>query len=210
MANTTTLSESLPMRKSIYALSPSSPVPDSRIHELAHDIILHCPSSFNVQSARIVLLLGAEHQKLWKEVIPAGMRKHLGDEKYEAENWQGKLDGYATGYGSALFYDAPEAWDELWARVGEKMAGLVRGFESEWADHTSGMHQFALWSALEAEGLGANLQHYTWLPQISEAWGVKKEWKMRAQLVFGKPEGGRRQERTYKPVDGERLIVHQS
>jgi predicted oxidoreductase (fatty acid repression mutant protein) len=29
----------------------------------------------------------------------------------------------------------------------------------QWSEHTSAMHQFALWVALEAEGFGANLQH---------------------------------------------------
>ena len=47
---------------------------------------------------------------------------------------------------------------------------------------------------MEAEGLGASLQHYNFLPTITEK--VKEEyklpadWKLKAQLVFGTPVGG--------------------
>jgi len=70
------------------------------------------------------------------------------------------------------------------------------------------MLQYALWCALEAEGLGANLQHYNPLfdTRVGEAFGAGKEWSLKAQLVFGRPEGGRRQERTYMNLE-ERLFV---
>ena len=47
------------------------------------------------------------------------------------------------------------------------------------------MHQFAAWTALEAEGLGANLQHYSPLPdqKASETWNIPLEWSLKAQLV---------------------------
>jgi predicted oxidoreductase (fatty acid repression mutant protein) len=53
------------------------------------------------------------------------------------------------------------------------------------------MHQFAIWTALEAEGLGCNLQHYNPLidAKVAEKWGVDSDWELNAQLVFGKPEG---------------------
>lgn len=54
------------------------------------------------------------------------------------------------------------------------------------------MHQVSLWSALEAEGLGANLQHFN--PQVDEAirdgWGISPDWQLKAQLVFGTPKEG--------------------
>lgn len=61
-----------------------------------------------------------------------------------------------------------------------------------WATQSDGMHQFAIWTALEAEGLGANLQHYNPLidAKVAEKWNVPKDWELNAQLVFGTPAGG--------------------
>lgn len=49
------------------------------------------------------------------------------------------------------------------------------------------MLQFAVWTVLEAEGLGANLQHYNPLvdAKVVETWGVPATWKLNSQLVFG-------------------------
>ena len=50
-----------------------------------------------------------------------------------------------------------------------------------------GMHQFAMWTALEAEGLGCNLQHYNPIidEKVGAEWDVPKDWKLDSQLVFG-------------------------
>jgi len=46
-----------------------------------------------------------------------------------------------------------------------------------------------MWAALEAEGLGASLQHYN--PLIDDAvkrrWNVPESWQLVAQMPFGKP-----------------------
>lgn len=64
------------------------------------------------------------------------------------------------------------------------------------------MLQFVIWTALEAEGLGANLQHYNPLidAKVAEEWGVPANWKLSAQLVFGgkAAEAG---EKTFLPVE---------
>jgi len=74
------------------------------------------------------------------------------------------------------------------------------------------MHQFMLWCAFEAEGLGCNLQHYNPLPDIKakEEWKVPMEWTLKAQLVFGGLKEGSREglkERSQQPVGG-RLYIH--
>lgn len=52
-------------RKSIYALTATSPISDDRIVEVVTHCLKHAPGPFNVQSARVLLLLGKEHQRLW-------------------------------------------------------------------------------------------------------------------------------------------------
>ena len=75
------------------------------------------------------------------------------------------------------------------------------------------MHQYALWVALEAEGFGANLQHYNPIvdQRVQNEWNVPQEWALRAQLVFGgrvDGEAGKPGDKTFKDIEGTRLFVH--
>jgi predicted oxidoreductase (fatty acid repression mutant protein) len=65
-----------------------------------------------------------------------------------------------------------------------------------------------VWTLLEAEGLGCSLQHYNPLIDlpVSEQWGVPQEWRLQAQLVFGKPTSPP-PEKTFQPIDG-RIFIH--
>lgn len=60
-----------------------------------------------------------------------------------------------------------------------------------WATQSNAMLQYAVWTALEAEGLGANLQHYNPLvdQRVAAEWKVPADWKLSAQLVFGAKTG---------------------
>lgn len=51
------------------------------------------------------------------------------------------------------------------------------------------MHQFVIWTALEIEGFGASLQHYDELIEtdVKKEWSVPENWKLIAQMPFGKP-----------------------
>lgn len=67
-----------------------------------------------------------------------------------------------------------------------------------------------MWTALEQEGLGANLQHYNFSPyfarNVKEQWNLPATWNLKAQLVFGKPGGAGPKAKTINPVE-ERLRV---
>lgn len=69
------------------------------------------------------------------------------------------------------------------------------------------MLQFAVWTLLELEGLGASLQHYN--PLIDEAvkaeWNMPEGWRLIAQMPFGNPtaEPG---EKDFQPIE-ERVKV---
>jgi predicted oxidoreductase (fatty acid repression mutant protein) len=83
------------------------------------------------------------------------------------------------------FFEDPSTYDAL---SGFKM--YADKFES-WRDQTSAMHQLLLWTALEMEGMGANVQHYNPLidEQVKEAWSLDTRWRVTAQMVIGKPVG---------------------
>lgn len=70
------------------------------------------------------------------------------------------------------------------------------------------MTQHTIWTALSAEGLGANLQHYNPLidSKVTAQWNVPETWELNAQLVFGTPFG-QPKEKTFADVK-ERFKVY--
>lgn len=70
-------------------------------------------------------------------------------------------------------------------------------------EHTPGFQQFIVWTALAAEGLGCNLQHYQpgITPWVREKYGVPETWKMTAQLVFGEAKEGPPEEKERTHLD---------
>ncbi|EOO03067.1 putative nitroreductase family protein [Phaeoacremonium minimum UCRPA7] len=76
-----------------------------------------------------------------------------------------------------------------------------------WAMQSDAMLQFTLWTALEAEGLGANLQHYNPLidSRVASEWKIPDNWKLNAQLVFG-GKTGEAGPKDFLPIE-ERLKV---
>lgn len=65
-----------------------------------------------------------------------------------------------------------------------------------------------MWTALEAEGLGATLQHYNPLisAQVLATWDLPTSWVLVAQLPFGKPTAPAG-EKTFEPVEGKRFLT---
>lgn len=59
----------------------------------------------------------------------------------------------------------------------------------EFSDHANGMHQILVWTALELEGLGANLQHLNAIPPVEAAikkfLAVPDDYKLKAHLNYG-------------------------
>ena len=94
---------------------------------------------------------------------------------------------------------ATKNWMEQVPTCAEKFPG--------WADQSSAMHQFAIWTMLTDKGLGVNLQHYN--PLIDESvrkeWGIDENWRLIAQMPFGRPTGDAGA-KEFKPVS-ERSIV---
>lgn len=103
MSNTDTLIELAKARRTIYKLGKNSPVPDSKIEEVVNAAIQHIPSSFNTQSTRLVVLLHAEHERLWEIVIDTFMQLVQSGAVPEA-TWKNqtlpKLQGMKNGVGT--------------------------------------------------------------------------------------------------------------
>ncbi|KAF7186702.1 Fatty acid repression mutant protein 2 [Pseudocercospora fuligena] len=199
-----TFKDAVKNRRTIYSLTKKSSVSDERIKEIVTQAIHDVPSSFNSQSARLVVLFKEEHDKFW-DVVTTILKAHVPEAKWEHTGQ--RMDMFKGAYGTILFYEDPEPIKALQS----KFPNYADKFP-QWSEHTSAMHQYELWTALEAEGLGANLQHYNPLPdqKASEIWNVPLEWSLKAQLVFGDPAEGSREklaEKTQEPIE-KRVFFH--
>ncbi len=188
--------EAVKNRHSIYGLSEDVIVPRARIEQIVRDALHYLPSSYNSQSTCILLLFEGHHKALWKLTLEE-LKKVTPPERY-AKTERKVNDSFAAGYGTVLFYEDQSVTD-----------GLVASFPlyadkfPVWAQHTNAMHQFAVWTALEAEGLGASLQHYNPLidKAVAERWNIPESWKLVAQMPFGKPTAPAG-EKPKKPMEG--------
>lgn len=177
-----TFIEAMKHRRSYYALSNHSPISATEIESIINNVVTHVPSAFNSQTTRVVLLIGEHHQKLW-EIVENTLREKMSGRSFDAT--KAKIDNsFASGYGTILFFEdqaVVKSLQEAFPTYADKFP--------EWSQHTSGMHQFAIWTLLEDAGLGASLQHYN--PLIDEAvaqeWTLPEEWKLIAQMPFGTP-----------------------
>ncbi|PWY67149.1 Nitroreductase [Aspergillus heteromorphus CBS 117.55] len=184
---TTSLLELVKARRTHYALTGESPISDDAIEHIVQSAVLHVPSSYNTQTSRVVLLLKEEHRKVWDIAIAAmeGLvaAGAVPKEMFETST-KPKLNAFRAAYGTVLFF---VDYDSL-AAIKEKFAIYADKF-NPFALESNAMSQYLVWTALQSEGLGANLQHYSPLidEQVQKQWNLPASWKLDAQLVFGTP-----------------------
>lgn len=193
--------EAVANRHSYYLLGNSIKISNAEILSAIDALLLSVPSPFNIQSARLVVLLGDQHTALW-DIVESTLKPLVDAEQFKAT--QHKLhNAFRAGYGTILFYEDEEKLDEL-RKIAPKYAEHV----SSWSEQSSGMLQFAIWTALEDMGLGASLQHYN--PLIDDAvrrcWLIDKSWRLIAQMPFGSPEHMPEPHAQRSPIGHRRLI----
>ncbi|HEZ4681768.1 TPA: nitroreductase family protein [Neisseria meningitidis] len=193
------LQQAAESRRSVYSLNKNLPVGKDEIVQIVEHAVLHTPSSFNSQSARVVVLFGEEHDKVWQFVEDA-LRAVVPADSFEPTAQ--KLNLFKAGAATILFYEDQNVVKGLQ----EQFPAYAANFPV-WADQANAMVQYAVWTTLAAVGAGANLQHYNPLPDaaIAEAWNISENWLLRAQMVIGGIEGAAG-EKTFEPV-AERLKV---
>lgn len=194
MANAQPFLAAVENRRTFYQMTNESTIPDARIKELVAHTIKHTPSSFNSQTTRAVVVLKEKHQQLW-DIIMEVYKAMLSAEAFE--HAKGRMTGFKSGYGTVLWYEDTSRVREFQ----EKFKSYEDKFP-QWSDQTNGMHQYVLWTALEAEGMGVNLQHYNPLidARLQTEYGVPETWNLKSQLVFGKPTG-QPGEKTFQPIE---------
>ncbi|WP_315286215.1 nitroreductase family protein [Neisseria bacilliformis] len=189
-----TLQQAAETRRSVYALNKNLTLPAGEVAAIIEHAVKHTPSSFNSQSTRVVVLFGAEHEKLWRfaedalrAVVPAG----------QFEQTAQKLAMFKAAAGSVLFFEDQDVVKGLQAQF-----PLYADNFPVWAEHSNAMHQYAVWTTLAAAGIGANLQHYNPLidAAVAREWNIPASWTLRAELVFGGIAAAAG-EKAYAPLD---------
>jgi hypothetical protein len=122
MTTKMSFAEAVHYRRSIYQLNKNAPIPDSRIEEIARAAIKDVPSSFNSQSARMVILLKDDHDKFWdvvkdilKAIVPADSWSHT----------EQRVNGFRAGYGTVCISAATKVWSN--GADGRAVDSLLRG-----------------------------------------------------------------------------------
>ena len=182
-------------RRSIYAINDQLPVSKEEIVKLVEHAVLHTPSAFNSQSSRLVVLFGEDHEKLW-QITEDKLRAIVNDDT-AFESTKQKIDSFKAGAGTVLFYE-----DQTVVKGLQENFALYADRFPVWSEHTSAMHQYAIWTALASLNIGASLKHYNPIidEEVDSTWNIDPEWNLVAQLVFGgieQPAG----EKEFAPVD---------
>ena len=166
-------------RCSIYTITNTSPIPKNKIVALIEMLIEDVPSAFNCQSARLVVLFGQANQNFW-DIVMKTLRERVPADKFGPT--ETKINCFAAGYGTILYFD-DESVTEAFAN---DFPSYAANFKT-WADQANGMLQFAIWTALEEEGLGANLQHYNPIidDEVKEVFNIPDHYRLIAQMPFG-------------------------
>jgi len=175
--------DAIKTRRTRYGIDSSATISDSKIERIVRDAVKYAPSAFHSQSSRAILLLGVNHSKLWSIV------KEILRTKVAAENFhttEAKIDSFAAGHGTILYYEDMDVIKKM-----QEAVPLYAENFPVWSMQSAGMLQYAVWTALSTEGMGASLQHYNPIidAEVAQVFNVPKSWKLIAQMPFGSPTG---------------------
>ncbi|MBR1904430.1 MAG: nitroreductase family protein [Alphaproteobacteria bacterium] len=173
------LEYNLAVRRSIYALNKSLPISEEKITHLVAQCVLNCPTAFNAQSARVILLFGKSHEAYWQMVHHA-IEKISPPERL-ASALQ-RIEGFAQAYGTVVFYEDTQTATEMaqkFATYADKMP--------VWMQHGNAMLQFMVWQCLAENKVGASLQHYGNLveQEARKQFDLPESWQWVAEMPFG-------------------------
>ena len=174
--------EMMKNRRSIYALGENLPISKEEVTALVKEVVRESPTAFNSQTQRVGFLFGDAHKKLWAMTEDA-LKPLTPAEAFP--NTQAKLQGFAAGAGTILFFEDTDIVKNL-----QDSFPLYADNFPVWSEQATGLTQANVWTALAQENIGANLQHYN--PVIDEAvaaeWSIPANWNLRAQMVIGSIE----------------------
>ena len=177
---TTNLKEAIINRRSIRKVKKNAAITKEKIEELLK-ISVHAPSSFNMQSGRLVVLMDKEHEKFW-DIVKETLRPRVPAENFAAT--EERLQGFKDGVGTILFFENQATIKQM-----QENAPSYKEQFPFWSHQGNAMLQYATWMSLTTEGIGASIQHYNPIidEEVKQTWNIPAEWSLVAQMPFGEP-----------------------
>ena len=106
----TDIQQAIQTRRSNYSINNKTQMSDEEIIKRIQIAVKNCPSAFNSQSSRVVVLLNEEHKKFWQLTF-AELQKHVSKDKISAT--ENKINSFAAGKGTLLFFEEEETIERL-------------------------------------------------------------------------------------------------
>ncbi|MBR5334078.1 MAG: nitroreductase family protein [Alistipes sp.] len=196
-----TFFEAITLRRTYYNIAKDENLDQQTIIDIIEKALLTTPSAFNVQSTRIVLLLGKHHTQLW-EIVKQTIKPLVTPEQFLRTEAKINND-FAAGSGTILFFE-----DSDLIKLQKRTMPTYAAKFDEYSAQTSAMHQFVIWTMLKEKGYGASLQHYNPLidTAVAQQWKIQPSWRLMAQMPFGIPLKEPAPKEQLKPIE-ERLLV---
>ena len=171
--------DAVKQRRTNYALGKEIPVSEGQIVETIQTVVREVPSAFNMQSGKVVVALGAVHDRIW-DITMDTLRPIVPPANFAAT--EQKIHSFAAAYGTVLFFDDTSIVDDL----ARQFPTYADNFPV-WAQQANGMMQFAVWTALADLGLGVNIQHYNPLidDEVKQLVHAPESWKLTDALRTG-------------------------
>ncbi len=191
--------DGIALRRSIYHLGNNLPVSKDVTTKTVREAVRLTPSAFNSQSARAVILYGEESDTLWRLILDA-LLKIIPEQ--QIEDTQAKIASFAAGAGTVMVFEDMSVIQGL-----QQEYPLYKDNFPLWSKHSSGMTQFAIWSALATIKVGASLQHYGNLVEdaVRKTWDLPSSWSLIAQMPFGSIESPAG-EKTFQPIENRVFV----
>ncbi|QIO05785.1 nitroreductase family protein [Acinetobacter shaoyimingii] len=174
--------DQIKQRRTIYAIGKNVSLDNAKVEGIIKEAVKHSPSSFNSQTSRVVTLFGQSHEKFWTIVLET-LRKIVPSDAFQGT--QDKINSFKNGHATVLFYE-----DQAVVKGLQEQFPLYADNFPVWSEHSTAIAQFAVWTALAEQNIGASLQHYNPIvdEEVAQTFNIPENWKLRAQLVLGSIE----------------------
>lgn len=191
--------DSLSRRRSIYGLGELTASANSCLLDSIRLCLMNCPTPFNAQSARLAILFGASHQKLWNQIWE-NIKGLVPNSRQKAS--KEKVDGFSAAHGTILYFEDKTTLSEMKKKFPDYGKNMKL-----WTQQANGMLQFMIWQVLTENNIGASLQHYNEIIEndIYNMFDIPKNWELVAQMPFGSIEK-EPMPKTFLPIE-ERMKV---
>ncbi|WP_429970360.1 nitroreductase family protein [Fructilactobacillus sp. Tb1] len=172
-------------RRTIYDLGKNVTIPQADLYEYIKAIVKYTPTAFNSQPVRVVVLFNEQHDQLWD------LTGEILQDQVDADAFirtKAKMSTFKKSFGSILFFTD---MDVVKAYADNPKIATYQYDQYNWSEQAQGNAQFAVWTGLEENGLGVNIQHYNPLisAPVKAKYKLPSSWQLRAEMNFGSVEG---------------------